>query len=173
VTRRREPDDDRGELDDLDRAVEEEYQEAVRVYRASPSGTTIFPTSRQAIRKRRLREHREAAEARLLALQIEALEEGRRTPEKPEPDARRERSRIPLSAFWLILEQRVKSGKLATVNSLSEQTRRRANVDFVGRTRVTKLVNWIDEHPEQARRAWELHDIPAGFRATRDGIIVP
>jgi hypothetical protein len=67
----------------------------------------------------------------------------------------------------------VKNGKLAKVHALSEQTRRNPNLPFVGRTRMKNLVAWIDAHPEQARHAWELHDIPAGFRATADGVIVP
>jgi len=87
-------------------------------------------------------------------------------------DQREERWRIPNAAFWLILEQRVKRGRLATVNGLSEMTRRN-NVGFVGRTRVAKLVQWVDDHPEQAQRALALHETPAGFRATAEGVLVP
>jgi hypothetical protein len=90
-----------------------------------------------------------------------------------ELDGRLDRWRIPTASFWYILEQRVKNGKLATVNALSEQTRRSPKLTFVGRTRVGQLVEWIDAHPEQARLAWTLHDIPAGFRATGEGVLVP
>ena len=78
-----------------------------------------------------------------------------------------------MAAFWLILEQRVKNGKLANPNKLSEMTRRSRRVPFVGRTRVGHLVEWIDEHPDQAQRALRLHETPAGFRATADGVLVP
>jgi hypothetical protein len=88
-------------------------------------------------------------------------------------DGRFDRWRIPLPSFWYVLEQRVKNGKLAKVNALSEQTRRNSQLQFVGRTRVGGLVDWIDEHPEQARRALELHETPAGFRATPEGVLVP
>jgi hypothetical protein len=126
------------------------------------------------------RKRRAERKDRLLELRVEEAErrhagtEGRQVQaEKPELDARQERWRIPLPAFWLILEQRLKRGKLATVNSLSEQTRHRDGIPFVGRTRVGKLVQWIEDHPEQAQRAGELHETPAGFRATADGVLVP
>jgi hypothetical protein len=76
-------------------------------------------------------------------------------------------------SFWYVLEQRLKKGKLVTANGLSEQTRRSPSLQFVGRTRVGALVAWIDEHPDQAARAWELHETPAGFRATAAGVLVP
>jgi hypothetical protein len=90
-----------------------------------------------------------------------------------EPDGRAERWAFPPASFWHVLDQRVTRGKLATVNGLSEQTRRARELTFVGRTRVKVLVGWVDEHPELARRASKLHETPAGFRATAQGILLP
>ncbi len=88
-------------------------------------------------------------------------------------DERGEKSRIPYPSFWWILEQRVKRGKAATPYSLSERTRRSTRMSFVGRTLMTHLVKWIDDNPEAAARAHELHEPPAGFRANERGVIVP
>jgi hypothetical protein len=88
-------------------------------------------------------------------------------------DGRVDRWRMPTASFWYVLEQRVKKGNLVSVHGLSEQTRRKPTLPFVGRTRVGNLVDWIDAHPEQAQRALALHEMPAGFRATADGVLVP
>jgi hypothetical protein len=93
--------------------------------------------------------------------------------EQPKVDERTERWRIPTGAYWFILEQRVKNGEGATVHGLSEQTRVSPALDFVGRKRVRRLTDWVDANPERARRAFELHDIPAEFRATSRGVLVP
>ena len=95
------------------------------------------------------------------------------TTNKPKLDERAERWRIPTAAFWLVLEQRVKRGKAVSVHSLVEETRRHPKVPFLGKTRVTKLVDWIDAHPEQAQHALDRHETPAGFRATSRGVLVP
>jgi hypothetical protein len=89
---------------------------------------------------------------------------------EPKLDERTERWRIPTSACWYILEQRVKNGEAVSVHRLSEQTRK---VKFVGRRRVQRLTDWIDANPERARHALELHDIPPEFRATPRGVLVP
>jgi hypothetical protein len=88
-------------------------------------------------------------------------------------DGRAGRWAYPTASFWLVLDQRVKRGKLATIHGLSEQTRRSRELEFVGRTRVGELVAWVDENLEQARRASRLHEIPTGFRATREGVLPP
>jgi hypothetical protein len=88
-------------------------------------------------------------------------------------DGRALRWAIPNASFWHVFDQRVKRGKLATVNALSEQTRRARELAFIGRTRVKELVTWIDNHPDQAQRASQLHEIPAGFRATAQGVLLP
>jgi hypothetical protein len=134
----------------------------------------------------------QALNAEIDALQRDELHEGMRTlglrdveSTTPPPsddgwqgppnelDRRWARWAIPNVSFWHVLEQRVKNGKLATINGLSEQTRRSPRLKFVGRTRVGQFVDWIDTHPEQAERAWRLHEIPAGFRATGEGVLLP
>jgi hypothetical protein len=92
---------------------------------------------------------------------------------EPKLDERTERWRIPTSAYWYILEQRVKNGEAVKVNWLSEQTRSSDGIDFVGRKRVQRLTDWIDANPERARRGLELHDTPPEFRATSRGVLVP
>jgi hypothetical protein len=94
--------------------------------------------------------------------------------EEREPGRRgARRTRIPTRSWWFILEQRVKKGEDASIRWLSEHTRHSEKYDFVGRTLVGELVNWIDDNPERARRAWDRHEIPREFRATRDGVLVP
>jgi hypothetical protein len=67
---------ERGEHDDeLEAAVEAEYQKGVETYRWSlGTGMTVFPASREAIRKRLKRERREEQEARLRELQLAEAE---------------------------------------------------------------------------------------------------
>jgi hypothetical protein len=80
---------------------------------------------------------------------------------------------IPDRELWWIIERRLEKGERASRKWLARETKRRSDLDYVPRDRLTPLVDWIDEHPEGARRALSLRIIPSEFRAGKLGPVPP
>lgn len=80
---------------------------------------------------------------------------------------------IPERELWWIIDRRLENGSRASRKWLALETDRREDLTYVPRDRLTPLVDWIDEHPEAARRAAALREIPPGFRAGLIGPVPP
>jgi hypothetical protein len=80
---------------------------------------------------------------------------------------------IPEAELWWIIERRLENGSRASRKWLALETKRRENLTYVPRDRLTPLVDWIDLHPDAARQAAALRRIPPEFRAGQLGPIPP
>jgi hypothetical protein len=80
---------------------------------------------------------------------------------------------IPEREMWWIIEKHLENPRKHSRHWLAEQTRERHDLDFVPRTRLSPLVDWVDSRPEAARHAARLRVIPQEFRAGALGWIPP
>jgi hypothetical protein len=94
-----------------------------------------------------------------------------------ERGAKRERGApelgIPDKELLWIIERRLENGDRASREWLAMETKRRTDLEYVPRPRLSPLVDWIDAHPEAARRALSLRTIPSEFRAGKLGRVPP
>ncbi len=79
---------------------------------------------------------------------------------------------IPERELWWIIEHRLENSDRSR-KWLARETKRRADLTYVPRDRLSPLVTWIDLHPDAARRAATLREIPPEFRAGKLGPIPP
>jgi hypothetical protein len=80
---------------------------------------------------------------------------------------------IPEVELWWIIERRLEMGSRASRKWLADETKRRQELTYVPRDRLSPLVDWIDGHPDAARPAARLRRIPSEFRAGTLGPLPP
>jgi hypothetical protein len=80
---------------------------------------------------------------------------------------------IPEREMWWIIERWLENSHAHSRESLAQETKRRQDLEYVPRPRLSPLVDWMERHREAAERAARLHEIPAEFRAGKLGPVPP
>jgi hypothetical protein len=78
---------------------------------------------------------------------------------------------IPNDTFWTIFE--LAADEKASARRIDRVTNADPKLDFVNRVKAGRLVKWVADHPTAARAALRGKEIPKGFLATPDGVILP
>jgi len=77
---------------------------------------------------------------------------------------------MPAKTFWKIFELGMahaeSDNETPSLRSIAETTKRREDLEYVPRDRVTPIVDWIATNRHRARGYWERREIPPPFRAT-------
>jgi hypothetical protein len=77
---------------------------------------------------------------------------------------------MPAKTFWTIYEMGLvhaeSNDEKPSLRAITETTRRRGDLEYVPRDRVTPVVDWIAANRRRARGYWERREIPPPFRAT-------
>jgi hypothetical protein len=80
---------------------------------------------------------------------------------------------IPDRELWWIIRRRLEKGDRVSREGLALETKQRSDLEYVPRTRLSPLVDWVDAHKERAREALRLREIPSEFRAGTLGRVPP
>ena len=85
-------------------------------------------------------------------------------------DPGRKPQTMPAKTFWKIFELGMahaeSDNETPSLSSIAETTKRREDLEYVPRDRVTPIVDWIATNRHRARGYWERREIPPPFRAT-------
>jgi hypothetical protein len=100
---------------------------------------------------------------------MDAAESGRRERELS-GEAGRPPETMPITTFWAIYEMGMahatSDDETPSLRAITETTRRREDLEYIPRDRVTPIVDWIAANRRRARGYWERREIPPQFRAT-------
>jgi hypothetical protein len=76
-----------------------------------------------------------------------------------------------LETFWKIFEWVVKENESA--RGIERRTDKDPELEFVNHNKARGLVHWVTDFKDKAHGALERHEIPASFRVTGEGVILP